>query len=123
MTASCSTAHLLLLTSLRRRPAAPQPPRGLTKLIHRRRKLLEYMRSSMFERYMALIQRLGLKDVYFKQVGCWRGRAGCEVRCAAHTAYKQHSLACCVLEAGSAALTGLRVAAGLQPAGLAMPHP
>jgi hypothetical protein len=27
------------------------------------------MRAAMFERYMALIQRLGLKDVYFKQVG------------------------------------------------------
>jgi hypothetical protein len=85
-TAATAPACSTLRRALRRLPhtaCLPPPPRGLTKLIHQRRKLLEYMRRSMFERYMALIQRLGLKDIYFKQVGaCCRqpapqGRRAC----------------------------------------------
>lgn len=35
--------------------------RGLLKLVGRRRRLLDYLRDSDFERYQSLIQRLGIR--------------------------------------------------------------
>lgn len=90
--AHCTVHHVLPHTACLTPP--PLPPRGLTKLIHRRRKLLEYMRRSMFERYMALIQRLGLKDIYFKQVGAGAARA--RLCCAGAGLYEAWCTVCAV---------------------------
>jgi hypothetical protein len=43
-------------------------------MLNRRRKLLAYLRRDNFERYCFVLHKLGLKDVYAKQVR-GRGRA------------------------------------------------
>lgn len=41
--------------------------RGLEAMLNQRRKLLQYLRRSKFDKYAVLISRLGLKDSYGPQ--------------------------------------------------------
>jgi small subunit ribosomal protein S15 len=41
--------------------------RGLEALLNQRRKLLQYLRRSKFDKYAVLISRIGLKDSYGPQ--------------------------------------------------------
>lgn len=38
--------------------------RGLQALVNKRRKLLQYLKKTSYERYKSLIERLGLRDSY-----------------------------------------------------------
>lgn len=76
---SCRTLNCCL--------CSPVACRGLEAMLHQRRKLLQYLRRTSFDKYAVLISRIGLKDSYGPQVGAAGGRLACVLR------------ACCVAAA------------------------